>query len=43
MQLAASLTKVGREYFQNLHDLVTDVYPEVDVELLERKEVFCYD
>ena len=42
-QLAASLAKVGRGYFQNLHDLVTDVYPEADVELLERKGVFCYD
>ena len=42
-QLAASLAKVGRKNFQNLHDLVTDVYPEADVELLERKRVFCYD
>ena len=41
-QLAALLAKVGRGYFQNLHDVVTDVYPEVDVELLERKEMFCY-
>ena len=42
-QLAASLAKVGRGYFQNLHDVVTDVYPEANVELLERKGVFCYD
>ena len=42
-QLAASLAKVGRENFQNLHDVVTDVYPEADVKLLERKGVFCYD
>ena len=42
-QLAASLAKVGRGYFQNLHDVVTDVYPEADVELFERKGVFCYD
>ena len=42
-QLAASPARVGRRYFQNLHDVVTDVYLEVDVELLERKEVFCYD
>ena len=41
-QLAASLAKVGRGYFQNLHDVVTDVYYEADVELLERKGVFCY-
>ena len=42
-QLAASLANVGRENFQNLHAVVTDVYPEADVELLERKGVFCYD
>ena len=42
-QLTASLAKVGRENFQNLHDVVTDVYPEADVELLERTKVFCYD
>ena len=42
-QLAASLAKVGRGYFQNLYNVVTDMYPEADVELLEPKEVFCYD
>ena len=42
-QLAASLAKVGRWYFQNLHDVVADVYPEAEVELLERKGVFCFD
>ena len=42
-QLATSLAKVGRGYFQNLHDVVTDVYPEAGVELLKRKGVFCYD
>ena len=42
-QLAASLTKVGRENFKNFHDVVTDVYPETDVELLERKGVFFYN
>ena len=42
-QLVASLAKVGRENFQNLYDVVTDVYPEANVELLERKGVFCYD
>ena len=42
-QLAASLANIGRGYFQNLNDVVTDVYPETDVELLERKGVFCYD
>ena len=42
-QLAALLAKVGRGYFQNLHDVVIDVYIEADVELLERKGVFFYD
>ena len=42
-QLVASLAKVGRGYFQNLHDVVTDVYPEADVKLIERTKVFCYD
>ena len=42
-QLATSLSKVGRENFQNLHDVVTDVYIEADVELLERKGVFRCD
>ena len=42
-QLAASLAKVGRGYFQNLQNVVSDVYPKADVELLERKGVFCYD
>ena len=41
--LTASLAKVGREYFQNLYEVVRDVYPETDVEVLERKGVFCYD
>ena len=40
-QLAASLAKVGRAYFQILYYVVTDMYPEADVELLERKGVFC--
>ena len=30
-QLMASLAKVGSGYFQNRHDVVTDVYPEADV------------
>ena len=40
-QLAASLAKVGCWYFQNLQDVVTDVYPEMDVELLARTGVIC--
>ena len=43
INLAASIAKVGCGYFQNSHDVVTDVYPEADVQLLERKGVFCYD
>ena len=39
--IAASLAKFGICYFQNLHDVVTDVYPEAKVELLEQKGVFC--
>ena len=42
-QLEASLAKVGSGYFQNLQVVVTEVYPEADVELLERPGVFCYD
>ena len=42
-KLAASLAKVGQWYFQNLHDVIRDVYLNANVELLERKEVFCYD
>ena len=41
-QLAASRAKVGCGYFQNFHDVVTHVYHEADVVLLERKGVFCY-
>ena len=39
--VAASLAMVGDEYCQKFHDVVTDVNPEADVELLERKGVFC--
>ena len=42
-QLADSFAKFGRGYFQNPYDVITDVYPEADVELLEQKGVFCYD
>ena len=41
-QLAVLLAKDGRWYFQNLHDVVTDVYPDANVELLERTRIFCY-
>ena len=30
-QLAVSMAKVGREYYKNLHDVVTNVYPQADV------------
>ena len=42
-QIAASLAKVGREYFLNFHDVITDVHLEADIELLERQKVFCFD
>ena len=42
-QLAASHANIGRENFNYLHDVVTDVYPEAEVELLERTGVFYYN
>ena len=39
----ASLAKTGRGNFHNFHDVVSLIYPEWDVEILERKSVFCYD
>ena len=42
-QLTASLAKTGRENFYNLHDVVPQIYPGSDVELLELTGVFCYD
>ena len=42
-QLRASLAKTGRGNFYNLHEVVAQIYPESQVELLERKGVFCYD
>ena len=42
-QLTTSLAKTGCENFYNLHEVVAKIYPESDVELLERKGVFCYD
>ena len=42
-QLVASLFKTGREHFINLHKVVSNVCPNCDVALLERKGVFCYD
>ena len=41
-QLARLLAKFGRGYFQNIHNVVIDVYHEADVELLKSKRVFCY-
>ena len=41
-QLTASLAKTGRNYFYNLHEVFAQIYPESEVELLERKSVFCY-
>ena len=42
-QLTASLAKTGRGNVYNLHEVVTQIYPESAVELLERKGAFCYD
>ena len=42
-QLTASLGKSGRGNFYNLHEVVTQMYTGSNVELLERKGVFCYD
>ena len=39
----ASLAKVGRWYFENLHDVVTNEYLDAIVELLKQKEVCSYD
>ena len=42
-QLTTSLAKTGHGNLYNLHEVVAQIYPESDVELLERKGVFCYD
>ena len=42
-QLTISLAKAGRGNFYNLHEVVVQIYPKSDVELLELKGVFCYD
>ena len=42
-QLTASLSKTARGNFYNLHKIVSQIYLESDVELLDRKAVFCYD
>ena len=42
-QLVALLVKVGRGYFQNLYDVVTNMYPDAQVLLLNSKETFCKD
>ena len=41
--LTASLAKTGRGNFYNLQGVVSQIYPGSDVEILERKGVFCYD
>lgn len=42
-QLVVSLNKTDRENFINLHKVVESNYPNIDVALIERKGVFCYD
>ena len=41
-QLKALLAKTGHGNFYNLYKVVSQIYPGSDVELLERKGVFCY-
>ena len=42
-KLATSLANTGRAKFNNLNKMVTQIYSESDAELLELKNVFCYD
>ena len=42
-QLMTSFAMTGRGNFYNLHEVVPQIYLGSDVELLERKGVFCYD
>ena len=42
-QLTALLAKKNRNNFYNLLKVVSQIYPRLDVELLETKSVFCYD
>ena len=42
-QLTTSLAKTVCGNFYNLQEVVAQIYPESDVELLERKGVFCYE
>ena len=42
-QLATSLAKVSSKNFRNRDDVVTEVYPVANVELLERTRVVCYN
>ena len=42
-QLTVSLAKTGGRNLYNLHEVVAQMYSESDVELFERKGVFCYD
>ena len=42
-KLTALLAITGRTNFYNFHEMVSQIYPGSDVELLERKGVFCYD
>ena len=42
-QLTTSLAKTGCGNFYNYQEVVAQIYPESDVELLERKGLLCYD
>ena len=41
--LAGSLIKSGRQNFNHLHQVIANRYTNANVELLERKGIFCYD
>ena len=42
-QLTVSLAKTGRGNYCNIHEVISQIYPESNVELIEQKGVFCYD
>ena len=42
-QLTALLAKTGLGNIYNFQKLVSQIYPGSDVEIFERKGVFCYD
>ena len=41
--LAGSLIKSGRQNFKHLHQVIENRYKNANVELVERKGIFCYE